>query len=212
MPLPRRLLPVALLALSPTLALAAGTDAGPAPQQAAAQAGRDQPARGEAGPDTAKAAANKPAAARSAAAKSEAAPGQGGDARIRQQLDALGYKYQVDDDGDFVLTFGLDGGRSQMAYVLSGTQRYGKLQVREVWSPGYRGSDPDAFPGDVANRLLEDSHLSKMGGWVKQDGVAVFVVKLGAEAAQDELDDALDYVVRAADQMEALLTPGKDEF
>ncbi|MEH6420850.1 hypothetical protein, partial [Pseudomonas sp. CGJS7] len=135
----------------------------------------------------------------------------GGDPRVRAQLDALGYKYELDKDGDFVLTFALDKDRSQMAYVLSGTQRYGKLEVREIWSPGYRGSDSQ-LPGDVANRLLEDSQLSKMGGWVKQDGVAVFVVKLDAGASQEDLDDAIDYVVRAADEMEAELTPGQDEF
>lgn len=195
MRLPRCLLPVALLALSPVAAFAAAEPAAKtAPKQTQAKqveakSDRSDPARAEPDVNASKA----------------------GDARIRQQLDALGYKYQVDEDGDFVLTFGLDGDHSQMAYVLSSTQSYGNLKVREIWSPGYRGADQD-FPADVANRLLEDSHLSKMGGWVKQDGVAVFVVKLDAGAAQDDLDDAIDYVVRAADQMEALLTPGKDEF
>lgn len=136
---------------------------------------------------------------------------KGGDPRIRAQLEALGYKYELDKDGDFVLTFALDKKRSQMAYVLSGTQRYGELEVREIWSPAYRGSDRQ-LPADVANRLLEDSQLSKMGGWVKQDGVAVFVVKIDAGAAQNDLDDAIDYVVRAADQMEAELTHDQDEF
>ncbi|WP_255595199.1 YbjN domain-containing protein [Lysobacter sp. BMK333-48F3] len=140
-----------------------------------------------------------------------AQPAAQADARIREQLDQLGYKYQVDEDGDYVLTFGLDGDRSQMAYVLSRTERYGKLQVREVWSPAYRTSAKQ-FPADVANRLLEDSQLSKMGGWVKQDSVAVFVVKLDAAASREDLDDAIDYVVRAADEMEAELSPGQDEF
>ncbi|MBW8808844.1 MAG: YbjN domain-containing protein [Lysobacter sp.] len=200
MRLPRCLLPVALLALSPVAAFAAAEPAAKAaPKQT--QAKQVQASQVEARSDRDDAARAEP----------DANASKAGDARIRQQLDALGYKYQVDEDGDFVLTFGLDGKRSQMAYVLSSTQSYGNLQVREVWSPGYRGADQD-FPADVANRLLEDSHLSKMGGWVKQDGVAVFVVKLDAGAAQDDLDDAIDYVVRAADQMEALLTPGKDEF
>ncbi len=200
MRLPRCLLPVALLALSPVAAFAAAEPAArTAPKQT--QAKQVQASQVEAKADRGDA----------ARVEADANASKAGDTRIRQQLDALGYKYQVDEDGDFVLTFGLDDDRSQMAYVLSSTQSYGKLQVREVWSPGYRAADQD-FPADVANRLLEDSHLSKMGGWVKQDGVAVFVVKLDAGAAQDDLDDAIDYVVRAADQMEALLTPGKDEF
>jgi len=135
-----------------------------------------------------------------------------GDPQVRAQLDALGYKYQVDADGDFVLTFSLDDKRSQMAYVLSRTQRFGSLKVREIWSPAYRTGDGGALPAAIANRLLEDGQLSKLGGWVSQDGVAVFVVKIDADATQQTLDDAIDYAVRAADQMEAELTPAQDDF
>ncbi|ALN57652.1 hypothetical protein GLE_2303 [Lysobacter enzymogenes] len=144
--------------------------------------------------------------------KAEGAASKDGDPALRAQLQALGYKYEVDEDGDFVLTFALDEQRSQMAYVLSRTQRYGSLKVREIWSPAYRSADRGALPAAVANRLLEDGQLSKLGGWVSQDGVAVFVVKLDADASQQTLDDAIDYAVRAADQMEAELTPGQDEF
>ncbi|WP_206409510.1 hypothetical protein, partial [Lysobacter enzymogenes] len=162
----------------------------------------------------------KPAAGQAKARHSDP-PGDGdgaraaskdGDPQVRAQLDALGYKYQLDSDGDFVLTFSLDETRSQMAYVLSRTQRFGSLKVREIWSPAYRTGDGGALPAAIANRLLEDGQLSKLGGWVSQDGVAVFVVKIDAGASQQTLDDAIDYAVRAADQMEAELTPGQDEF
>lgn len=169
-------------------------------------------------PGSLKAAEPKPANADKQAAK----PGRDGDGAgtvskdgdplVRAQLDALGYKYQVDGDGDFVLTFALDDKRSQMAYVLSRTQRFGSLKVREIWSPAYRTADGGALSATVANRLLEDGQLSKLGGWTSQDGVAVFVVKLDAGASGQSLDDAIDYAVRAADQMEAELTPDQDEF
>lgn len=154
----------------------------------------------------------KPAAKPGRDAESAGAVSKGGDPQVRAQLDLLGYKYQVDDDGDFVLTFGLDEKRSQMAYVLSRTQRFGSLKVREIWSPAYRTADGGALPAPIANRLLEDGQLSKLGGWISQDGVAVFVVKIDADAPQQALDDAIDYAVRAADRMEAELTPGQDEF
>lgn len=134
-----------------------------------------------------------------------------GDPAIAAQLKKLGYEYEVDEDGDYKLTFGLDGDRSQLAFVLSNTEEFGKLRVREVWAPAYRASG-EAFPAEVANRLLEDSQDSKLGGWVKQGNMAVFVVKIAANASTDELDDALDYVLRSADEMEAELTPGQDEF
>ena len=42
--------------------------------------------------------------------------------------------------------------------------------------------------------------------------MAVFVVKIPADASQQQLDDAIDAATRSADQMEAALTPDKDEF
>src|SRR5262245_46241412 len=86
---------------------------------------------------------------------------------IGRQLDSLHYQYTVDDEGDYKLTFELDGGRTQLAYVLSSVEKFGEVQVREVWAPAYRAED-GPFPANVANRLLEDSHSSKLGGWVKQ--------------------------------------------
>lgn len=133
------------------------------------------------------------------------------DPLIARQLDSLDYRYELDEDGDYKLTFEVDDKRSQLAYILSATETFGNLQVREIWSPAYRASSAQ-FPADVANRLLEDSQSSKLGAWVKQGNMAVFVVKIAADAAAEELDDALDFVLRSADKMEAALTQGKDEF
>ena len=132
------------------------------------------------------------------------------DPYIAGLLDKLEYKYEVDDDGDYKLAFDMDNGRSQLAFVISAMESFGEMKVREVWAPAYRASAGE-FPVAVANRLLEDSHSSKLGGWVKQGDTAVFVVKLAADATQSQLDDALDFVLRTADQMELELT-GKDEF
>jgi len=132
------------------------------------------------------------------------------DPAIAQQLDELKYKYEVDGDGDYRLGFDMDGGRSQQAFVISLVESFGEVKVRELWAPAYRATNGE-FPAAVANRLLEDSNSSKLGGWVKQGDTAVFVVKLAADASRSQLDDALDFVLRTADQMEKELT-GKDEF
>ena len=135
----------------------------------------------------------------------------GADATIGQQLDALGYRYNVDKDGDYQLTFELDGERSQLVYILSGVESFGAHRIREIWAPAYRAPGV-LIPAEVANRLLEDSQTSKLGSWVKQGDMAVFVVKIPADASQQQLDDAIDAASRSADQMEAALTPDKDEF
>ena len=150
------------------------------------------------------------AAGPSAAAKSKPE----GDPAVRQLLDKLEYKYSVDEEGDFRLTFALDDkedGRSQLVFVRSPVETYGSHKVREIWSPGYL-SATDEFPAKVGNRLLEATQDSKLGAWAKQGRYAVFVVKLAADADASELDDAVEAALRSADEMEAELTPGKDEF
>lgn len=136
------------------------------------------------------------------------------DQAVGRLLDSLGYKHETDEDGDYKLVFGLGeekDSRSQLVFVRSPIETYGSHRVREVWSPGYL-SDRDAFPADVANRLLEASQENKLGSWVKQGRYAVFVVRLPADASASQLDDALEAAMQSADQMEAELTPGKDEL
>ncbi|WP_052107752.1 hypothetical protein [Aerolutibacter daejeonensis] len=156
----------------------------------------------------------KDAPAAAAASASEHAP----DPRVKRLLDKLKYKYEVDEDGDYKLVFDLDDddedekkGRSQLVYVRSPVFDYGSHEVREVWAPAYKAKS-DEFPAKVANRLLEASQESKLGGWAKQGQYAVFVIKVATNASAEQLDDAINAAIQSADQMEAELTPGKDEF
>lgn len=143
----------------------------------------------------------------SAEAKAKADP------QLKRQFDELKYEYEVDEDGDYKLVFAVDDKdkRSQLVYVRSPVETFGKHRVREVWSPGYKSAAPE-FPAKVANRLLEASDDSKLGAWVKQNEYAVFVVKIAADASKDELDDAITAAMLSADEMEAELSPGKDDL
>lgn len=134
------------------------------------------------------------------------------DEGIKAQLEQLDYEYEVDDDNDYKLVFKIgDEGRSQIVYIRSPVETYGEHRVREIWSPAYN-SPTDDFPALIANRLLEDADTKKLGGWVKQDRYAIFVVKIPADADKEALDDALDAAMAAADEMEAELTPGQDDL
>ncbi len=139
------------------------------------------------------------------------APAHAQDARVKQQLDALGYEYEVDEDGDYRMVFDTDGNRSQLVFVISNVNKYGAHAVREIWSPAYQAPGQD-FPAVVANKLLEDADENKLGAWVKQGDMALYVIKIAADASNDELEDALEFAVKVADQMEILLTNGDDAF
>ena len=134
------------------------------------------------------------------------------DAGIKAQLEQLDYEYEIDDDNDYKLVFKIgDEDRSQIVYIRSPVETYGEHRVREIWSPAYKSPTAD-FPALIANRLLEDADTKKLGGWVKQDQYAIFVVKIDANADKEALDDALDAAMSAADAMEAELTPGQDDL
>lgn len=132
------------------------------------------------------------------------------DKAVGRALDALKYTYEVDEDGDYKMVFDMDDGRSQLAFVRSSVEEFGKHKIREIWSPAYN-SPGKQFPAAVANRLLEDSQDAKMGAWVKQDQLAMFVVKVDANATSEQLSDAIDAAIRTADAMELELTE-QDEY
>jgi len=134
------------------------------------------------------------------------------DAGIKAQLAALDYQYEVDADNDFKLVFEVgEEGRSQIVYILSAVESYGAHKVREIWSPAYESATGD-FAAPIANRLLEASNSAKLGAWVKQGRNAVFVVKIAADASKEALDDAIGAASGLADEMEAELSPGKDDL
>jgi hypothetical protein len=133
------------------------------------------------------------------------------DNAVKAQLDAKGIKYQIDKDGDFRIVYQLDGGRSQVAWVRSAINSYGSLKIREIWSPGYRSEGND-FPARIANDLLARNHQVKLGAWEAQKNVAMFVVKIPADASADQLVDAVAVAVDSADEVEKEITGSKDEF
>lgn len=130
------------------------------------------------------------------------------DASVGKKLDQLGLKYEVDKDGDYKVTMDMGNNRTQLVLVRSAVEEYNGMRIREVWSPGYSGDGP--IPGNIANRLLENSNQVKLGGWVSMDGMAVFVVKLPAEAGAGDIGSAIAMSAKSADKMEEELTGTKD--
>ncbi len=131
------------------------------------------------------------------------------DAIVKAQLEAKGTPFQIDDDGDFQIVVNLGNDRTQLVWVRSVVEETDHQRVREIWSPGYQGK-LDSFPASVANELLEDSHERKLGGWVKQERVAMFVIKIPADASADVLDESIDLAATTADEVELELTGGDD--
>jgi hypothetical protein len=154
-----------------------------------------------------------PSVVLSTAVLAAAIPGAAGagtpDASVRTKLESRNVPFEVDSDGDYKVVVNYKSeGRTQLVYVRSAVETWGKSRVREVWSYAYEGE----FNALVGNRLLEASYKLKLGSWVKQNNRALMVVKLDAGADAEELQNAISFAAEVADEMEKELTDGKDDF
>jgi len=128
-----------------------------------------------------------------------------GDPRIKAVLEELEIKYEVDQDGDYKVLFSWeDDGRSQVAFINSGTERLDQMELREIWSAAYVSAKP--LKAKVANRLLEDSFQKKLGSWqvmkTSDQWIGMFTVKIDADADAASIMTALEAVLTSADEME----------
>lgn len=135
------------------------------------------------------------------------------DNRVETLLDDTDLKYQVDSDGDFRLVNKLKNDRTQLVLILSRTSKFGTLEIRQIWSVGYRSKSP--FSAELANRLLKENTQVKIGAWqvrkMDDDYVAVFCAQIAADTDKVSLMLALQAVSSTADELEEELT-GKDDL
>lgn len=134
--------------------------------------------------------------------------------KIKRILDQAQLKYQVDKDGDFKMTFGLENDRSQLVYVISRTEEFAGQPIVEIWSPAYKGSE---ISQETLVRLAVDGHKRKIGGWQLISGsdniYAVFKAKVPLSSLTPEFMRAVcGGVASTADEMEREVMNGSDEF
>jgi len=126
------------------------------------------------------------------------------DPRVKQVLDQLDYDFKVDEDGDYRLELPTTGDRTQVVYVISHTEEYGSLEIREIYSYAFKTGGH--LSADLANALLKDNQLKKLGAWrligTGDSQVAAYAVQIAADADQDSFKAAVDIVKNVADQRE----------
>ncbi|KFN51246.1 serine/threonine-protein kinase [Arenimonas composti] len=133
------------------------------------------------------------------------------DPQVRAQLDRLGIDYEIDGDNDFQVLFETRNGRTQLGWIRSPVESYGRHRVREIWSYGYVAQGNE-IPVDIANRMLEHANLQKLGGWVRQGQYGVFVVQVSANATDAQLAEAIRICLATADGFEQELTGAADQL
>lgn len=135
------------------------------------------------------------------------------DPRVAALLGAAQLAHTVDEDGDFRVLFSLRDGRTQLAWIASGTVTVAGLELRDLWCVAQRGrGDP---PPALLARLLEDNAARPVGAWQLQRSGDEYLVVLSAPVAATAgaatLLPQLEVLAAGADAMEQALG-GRDEF
>lgn len=134
------------------------------------------------------------------------------DAAVKTRLDARGVKYELDDDGDFKITYNYSKEkRSQLVFVSGSTESVGGFKIREIFSPAAR-LDKDGVNGAKALELLAESRKNKLGGWEVAGDILYFVVKLPDSIDAAQLESAMDIAAETADDMEIEISGDRDDL
>lgn len=142
-----------------------------------------------------------------------AAQSNQGDARVRNVLTQLRDKFIVDSDNDFKLVRDTSDGRTQVAWVLSNTNTYGSMEIREIISPAFKTGG--SLSSSLALRLLRENNKYKLGAWRlvgEGDNQAIFyAVQITANADAQTVNAAIKSATLIADAMEKEIV-GTDDF
>lgn len=132
-----------------------------------------------------------------------------GDPSVAHKLNKKDTPYTVDEDGDFRILVNVEDERTQLVWVRSSVNETDQQRVREIWTYGLR-SEERRIPAHVANKLLAENAELIIGSWARQDGNAVLIIRIDADADADTLDEAIDLAASIGDRMEQRLVSGDD--
>ncbi|MEL1264523.1 hypothetical protein [Pseudoxanthomonas putridarboris] len=141
-----------------------------------------------------------------------ATPALAADASVEARLKARGIQYELDDDGDYKVTYSYkQENRTQLVFVSGGTEQVNGLSIREVFAPAGRVT-ADGIDGKKALELLAESRGKKLGSWEISGDVLYFAIKLPDSVDAAALESAMDIASETADNMEIELSGDKDEL
>jgi hypothetical protein len=139
-------------------------------------------------------------------------PARASDNSVKGRLESRGLKYEVDNDGDFKVTYSYSKeGRTQLVFVSGGAQSVGGFQIREIFSPAARVAK-DGIDGKKALELMAESRKNKVGSWELEGDVLYFVLKLPDNMDAAQLESAMDVAAQTADDMELEISGDRDDL
>lgn len=132
----------------------------------------------------------------------------------KQLLEDSDIEHTVSSTGHYKIEHELADNKSQTVYVAKTTEYFERADVRKIWS---LVQVSQGIPtGDLMNRLLRQSSVTKIGAWAieKNDAgehLVIYVAKLDATAPDEAVKGTIEYVARIAAAMAKELKPKEDK-
>ncbi len=134
------------------------------------------------------------------------------DDSIRTKLDARNIQYEIDDDGDFKVTYSYKKeNRTQLVFISGKTETVGGFAVREIYSPAAR-IEKDNINGARALELMAESRQNKLGSWEIGGDVLYLVIKMPDSLSAAQLESVMDIAAETADDMEMEISGDRDDL
>lgn len=129
------------------------------------------------------------------------------DPRVAKALNQTKTKFEVDEDGEYKVTFGIGEIRSQVTFVSSTTDKIYDFEMRGVYSFAAFSETP--FPQEITNRLLAQN-MENVSAWavikVSNAYAIVNIAYIPADADGKRLSAAIQSVMLLADELEAQMS------
>jgi hypothetical protein len=130
------------------------------------------------------------------------------DPRIEAVLKRLDIKYTVNSSGNVVVTYSTENDRSQAVYIMSATDKYNGVEIREIWS--IAGSFDAPPSNDILVDIMTESGKNKIGCWALEntsDGkyLLFYTIKFPAEVSDEAYQMMLEFASSITDQREQAL-------
>ncbi|MCA1950120.1 MAG: hypothetical protein LDL24_06095 [Treponema sp.] len=126
------------------------------------------------------------------------------DQRVAAMLKTMKVDYTITDNGNFEIEYELASGRTQYVYIMSETQKYRGMEVREVWSnAGVLDEDPEV---DLLYELMQESGSNKIGAWALEEndeGILLYYsIKIPVSHTVEDLLQFIAFAAEVADTCE----------
>lgn len=131
-------------------------------------------------------------------------------------LDAAGFSYERDEQGDFKLVLQFqEEGRSQVGYVTQFVSPAHGKNVVEIWSPVLMSEG--MLPQAIADRLLTENGRISWGNFqnLRLEGgrnMAIFSYLIEGKPSPERFKKSIETVLIVADDMEVRLSPDQDRY